>query len=79
MTAPDPLHAEQMFARKVAFVTGAAGGIGQATARAFAAAGAAVAVADLNQAGARRRRGPDPSRREAPPQRSASTSPTATR
>jgi NAD(P)-dependent dehydrogenase (short-subunit alcohol dehydrogenase family) len=41
-----------MFARKVAFVTGAAGGIGQATARAFAAAGAAVAVADLNQAGA---------------------------
>ena len=52
MTAPDPLHAEQMFARKVAFVTGAAGGIGQATARAFAAAGAAVAVADLNQAGA---------------------------
>jgi NAD(P)-dependent dehydrogenase (short-subunit alcohol dehydrogenase family) len=52
MTAPHPLHAEQMFAGKVAFVTGAAGGIGQATARAFAAAGAAVAVADLNQAGA---------------------------
>jgi NAD(P)-dependent dehydrogenase (short-subunit alcohol dehydrogenase family) len=52
MTAPAPLHAEQMFAGKVAFVTGAAGGIGQATARAFAAAGAAVAVADLNQAGA---------------------------
>jgi NAD(P)-dependent dehydrogenase (short-subunit alcohol dehydrogenase family) len=52
MTAPHPLHAEQMFAGKVAFVTGAAGGIGQATARAFAAAGATVAVADLNQAGA---------------------------
>jgi hypothetical protein len=29
MTAADPLHAEQMFAGKVAFVTGAAGGIGQ--------------------------------------------------
>jgi NAD(P)-dependent dehydrogenase (short-subunit alcohol dehydrogenase family) len=52
MTTAAPLHAEQMFAGKVAFVTGAAGGIGQATARAFAAAGAAVAVADLNQAGA---------------------------
>ena len=37
------------FAGKVAFVTGAAGGIGRATALAFADAGAIVAVADLNQ------------------------------
>lgn len=35
------------FAGKVAFVTGAGGGIGRATAVAFAQAGAAVAVADL--------------------------------
>jgi 2-deoxy-D-gluconate 3-dehydrogenase len=35
------------FANKVAFVTGAAGGIGQAIARAFAEQGAAVALADL--------------------------------
>jgi NAD(P)-dependent dehydrogenase (short-subunit alcohol dehydrogenase family) len=48
MTSPAP----QTFAGKVAFITGAAGGIGQATARAFAAAGAAVAVADLDRAGA---------------------------
>jgi NAD(P)-dependent dehydrogenase (short-subunit alcohol dehydrogenase family) len=50
MTSPTP--AEQTFAGKVAFVTGAAGGIGRATAQAFAAAGAAVAVTDLNKAGA---------------------------
>jgi NAD(P)-dependent dehydrogenase (short-subunit alcohol dehydrogenase family) len=43
---------EQMFTGKVAFVSGAAGGIGKATARAFAAAGATVAVADLDEAGA---------------------------
>ena len=36
------------FAGKVAFVTGAAGGIGRATAIAFAAAGADVAVTDIN-------------------------------
>src|SRR6266851_603817 len=34
-------------AGKVAFITGAAGGLGQAMARAFAAQGAAVALADL--------------------------------
>jgi 2,3-dihydro-2,3-dihydroxybenzoate dehydrogenase len=33
--------------RRVALITGAAGGIGQATARAFAAAGASVALSDL--------------------------------
>lgn len=39
--------------RKVAFVTGAASGIGRATARAFAEAGYAVAIADLNEGGGR--------------------------
>jgi NAD(P)-dependent dehydrogenase (short-subunit alcohol dehydrogenase family) len=39
---------DQTFTGKVAFITGAAGGIGQATAKAFAAAGATVGVADLN-------------------------------
>ncbi len=40
------------FDGKVAVVTGAAQGIGEAVARAFAAHGAKVVVADLNQAGA---------------------------
>lgn len=39
------------FKGKVAFVTGAAGGIGRATAVAFAQAGAAVALVDINQSG----------------------------
>lgn len=39
------------FDGKVAVVTGAASGIGRATAVAFAAAGAAVVVADMNEAG----------------------------
>ncbi|MFC4259777.1 SDR family oxidoreductase [Marinobacter lacisalsi] len=44
----------QQFDGKVALVTGAAAGIGEATARAFAAAGASVMMADINQeAGAR--------------------------
>lgn len=42
---------KQIFTGKVVFITGAAGGIGLATARAFTAAGASVAVADLNQIG----------------------------
>jgi NAD(P)-dependent dehydrogenase (short-subunit alcohol dehydrogenase family) len=39
-------------AGRVAFITGAAGGIGSAMAQAFAANGAAVAVVDINGAGA---------------------------
>ena len=39
-------------AGRVAFITGAAGGIGSAMARAFAANGAAVAVVDINGEGA---------------------------
>src|SRR5438477_5937815 len=41
------------FENKVALVTGAASGIGLATARAFAEAGAAVALADVNEAAVR--------------------------
>ena len=41
------------FGNKVALVTGAASGIGLATARAFAEAGAAVALADVNEAAVR--------------------------
>lgn len=44
--------AENEFSRKVAFVTGGAGGIGSETCRQFAAAGAHVVVADLNLEGA---------------------------
>lgn len=38
-----------MFSNKVALVTGAASGMGLATARAFAEAGAAVVLADYRQ------------------------------
>ncbi|WP_277593772.1 SDR family NAD(P)-dependent oxidoreductase [Pseudomonas chlororaphis] len=41
------------FENQVALVTGAASGLGLATARAFAQAGASVALADVNGAGAR--------------------------
>src|SRR6266705_3211298 len=41
------------FENKVALVTGAASGMGLATARAFAEAGAAVALADVDENGVR--------------------------
>jgi len=41
------------FQNSVAFVTGAAGGIGFATAQAFAEAGAAVAITDISEAAAK--------------------------
>lgn len=41
------------FENKVALVTGAASGIGLATAKAFAEAGAAVALADVHEDAAR--------------------------
>lgn len=42
---------DYQFDGKVALVTGASGGIGRATALAFAASGAAVVVSDVNEAG----------------------------
>ena len=45
---------EPIFQGKVALVTGAAAGIGLATARAFAEAGATIALLDLDEAGVKR-------------------------
>lgn len=52
MTTTTPILGATTFNGKIAFVTGAAGGIGRATALAFAGHGAAVAVSDLDQGGA---------------------------
>ena len=45
---------EPQLAQKVAFVTGAGSGLGEATARAFAGEGCAVACLDVNEVGAQR-------------------------
>lgn len=46
--------AEAEFSRKIAFITGGAGGIGSATARRFVSEGAHVVLADLNLEGAQK-------------------------
>jgi NAD(P)-dependent dehydrogenase (short-subunit alcohol dehydrogenase family) len=50
MTTATATAADLSFAGKVALVTGAASGMGLASARAFAAAGAAVVLADVSEA-----------------------------
>src|SRR3954447_4654556 len=47
------MNTTRSFVGKVALVTGAASGMGLATAKAFAEAGAALALADVNEAAVR--------------------------
>jgi NAD(P)-dependent dehydrogenase (short-subunit alcohol dehydrogenase family) len=50
MSAQSPMNPRYDFTGQVALVTGASSGMGLATARAFAEAGASVVLADINQA-----------------------------
>ena len=50
MSEQSPMNPRYDFTGQVALVTGASSGMGLATARAFAEAGASVVLADINQA-----------------------------